>query len=136
MKLVKNEVQKEKKTLEVKKKGTDQSFGDLQDDIKWSNICIIGIPEGGGWGQIIKIYSNDQNSASKKVLVQPKNDFYITYDVNYMYIEYKVGILLSVRLPLQSGVGNIDSYNNLNIPFLKYILNSQKMSRYIKHLLR
>lgn len=59
MKLVKNEVQKEKKTLEVKKKGTDQSFGDLWDDIKWSNISINGIPEGGGWGRIIKIYSND-----------------------------------------------------------------------------
>lgn len=27
--------ERKKKTLEVKKKGTDQSFGDLWDDIKW-----------------------------------------------------------------------------------------------------
>lgn len=70
---------------------------------------------------MLKIYSNDQNSASKKVVLQPKKTLFSrNYDVNYMYIEYKVCILLRVRLPMYSGVGNMGSYHNLNILSIKY----------------
>ena len=115
----------ERKKL-VEKKRTAQNFGDLQDHIKWSNICVIGIPEGGSWGQIIKIHSNDQRSTSKKGLVLLPKPFYIIYDINFTYTEHRVCISLSVRLSLQSGIENMCSNHNPKYSFPQVFFESSE----------